>query len=176
MNDKNEIFLSKDNNPDRKAMRSILREVISDSKEYERHELKFNKFIRISVITAGFLVLMVLLIGLARAETMQASYYSMDSLRKEGTYNKSGGIMANGKIFDENALTCAAGKQYKLGTKLLITNLDNGKSVLVTVTDRIGKIFYKTRIDLSKGAFLKLGCLYSGLIPIKAHVVNINIK
>lgn len=107
---------------------------------------------------------------IAYAKSMRASYYSIASLKAEGTYSYSHGIMANGKQFDENAFTCAAGKQYKLGTKLLVTN-SVGKSIVVTVTDRIAKRFYNTRIDLAKGAFMKLSSLDKGLISVEVDRV-----
>ena len=45
--------------------------------------------------------------------------------------------MANGQPLDDEALTIAFNKA-PLGTRLKLTNLDNGKSVIVTVTDRGG--------------------------------------
>lgn len=45
--------------------------------------------------------------------------------------------MANGQPLDDDALTIAFNKA-PLGTKLKLTNLDNGKSVIVTVTDTGG--------------------------------------
>jgi rare lipoprotein A len=89
---------------------------------------------------------------------MKASYYSYASLRAEGTWkNDLERRMANGKKFNEEALTCAAGKQYKLGTYLRVRNNENGKEIVVEVTDRLAKRFYATRIDLTKGAFKILG-------------------
>lgn len=64
---KTNIFLRKDNNPDRKAMRSILREVIADSKEYERHEARIKKMVRIGAILAGFLIMALLMVKCAHA-------------------------------------------------------------------------------------------------------------
>ena len=45
--------------------------------------------------------------------------------------------MANGQPLDDDALTIAF-NQAPLGTRLKLTNLDNGKSVIVTVTDTGG--------------------------------------
>lgn len=107
---------------------------------------------------------------------LQASWYSESSLLKEGTWTKNKhSLMANGQKFDENALTCAT-RLYPLGSQLLITNLNNNKTVLVTVTDRIGKRFAKTRIDLSRGSFERIANLEDGLIPIKAQIVTIKVK
>lgn len=101
-------------------------------------------------------------------QTMIASYYDLASLKKEGTYKTSKGVMANGKVFDENAYTCAC-RMYPLGAVLRITNTHSGKWVVVTVTDRIGKRFAETRIDLSRAAMEALGgqwALDQGLVKV----------
>ena len=108
--------------------------------------------------------------SLAYAEPLKASWYSVASLKAESTYKTSKGIMANGKVFDENALTCAT-RLYKLGTMLKITNKVNGKSVVVKITDRIGKRFANKRIDLSKKAFSLIADLKEGIIPITVEEV-----
>lgn len=74
--------------------------------------------------------------------------------------------MANGKVFDKNALTCAH-PFYKFGTKLLVTNIANGKSVTVTVTDRGGFTKLGRIIDLSEGSFKQISTLKSGIIKVK---------
>ena len=58
---------------------------------------------------------------------------------------------ASGEIFDKNAMTCAA-YGFPFGTCLKITNSQNGKSVVVKVTDRPGK----SVVDLSRAAFGKV--------------------
>ena len=99
-----------------------------------------------------------------------ASWYSIASLKKEGTYKYSKGVMANGKIFSDNGYTCAT-RLYPLGTYLYVTNIKSNKTVKVKVTDRIGKRFAKTRIDLSKLAFSKLDKLEKGIIQVKVELV-----
>lgn len=106
----------------------------------------------------------------ASASPLKASYYSLASLKAEGTTKFSKNIMANGKLFDENALTCAC-RLYPLGTTLKITNLKNKKSVVVKVTDRIGKRFATSRIDLSKAAFERIAELRQGLVEIGVEVI-----
>jgi len=103
--------------------------------------------------------------------TLKASWYSTSSLKKEGTYVYSHGIMANGEYFNDNNLTCA-NRLYPLGTYLRVTNLESGKAVIVETTDRIGKRFSRTRIDLSKLAFSKLGELEKGIVPVKVEVLT----
>ncbi|MDR6844892.1 septal ring lytic transglycosylase RlpA family protein [Flavobacterium granuli] len=61
---------------------------------------------------------------------------------------------ASGKRFDNQKLT-AAHRKFPFGTKLRITNEDNGKSVIVEVTDR-GPFARGREIDLSKKAFMDI--------------------
>ena len=80
-----------------------------------------------------------------------------------GNYHH-GRKMANGKIFDKNSLTCAH-NSYPFGTKLKVSY--QGKSVVVTVTDRGGFNKLGRVIDLSEGAFKKLAPLSKGVIKVK---------
>jgi rare lipoprotein A len=66
-----------------------------------------------------------------------------------GSFN--GKKTASGETFDKNAMTCAA-YGFPFGTCLRITNSNNGKSVVVKVTDRPGK----SVVDLSRSAFGKV--------------------
>ncbi len=75
-----------------------------------------------------------------------------------GNYTKSG------EIFDKNKLTCAS-NHFKLGTKLKVTNVENGKSVIVKVNDTGS--FKDKNIDLSEGAFKRIANLKQGRIEIK---------
>lgn len=79
-----------------------------------------------------------------------------------GNYTKSG------EIFDKNKLT-AASNHFKLGTKLKITNLENGKSVIVKINDT--GAFKDKNIDLSEGAFKRIADLKKGRINIKVKKV-----
>lgn len=100
---------------------------------------------------------------------MDASWYSTESLKKEGTWKYSHGRMANGEKFDDKKLTCAT-RLWPLGTILRITNIQTNESVSVKVTDRIGKRFAKKRIDLSKKAFEEIADLNQGIIPISVKL------
>ena len=95
-----------------------------------------------------------------------ASYYTYDSCRKEGT---SGVYTASGKRFNENDLTCAM-RSRAWGSMFKVTNLANGKSVIVRLND-FGpnkKLWNKGRkIDLSKGAFQKIANLKDGIIKVR---------
>ena len=58
---------------------------------------------------------------------------------------------------------------YSFGFRLHITNLETSKSIVVVVTDGIGKRFKGKRIDLSKRAFeiLSNGQLNKGLLQVR---------
>lgn len=115
------------------------------------------------------LCLILLLPTLARAEILTASWYDRASLIKEGTWaNGRERRMANGERFDENALTCA-NRLYPMGSILRVTDIKSGKSVIVRTTDRIGKRFARTRVDLSRMAFSQLDKLEKGLIRVKVE-------
>jgi rare lipoprotein A len=92
--------------------------------------------------------------------SFKATYYS-DTFQ--------GKVMRSGAIYDMNKLTCAS-NTHKIGTKLKVTNLENGKSVIVKVADTGG--FKKVSIDLSKKAFSKIAELDKGVINIKIKVVR----
>jgi rare lipoprotein A len=72
---------------------------------------------------------------------------------------------ASGKIFNNNAYTCAS-KTLPFGTRLKITSTSTKKSVIVVVTDR-GPYVRGRDIDLSKRAFMDIAPRsYGGSIPI----------
>ena len=62
---------------------------------------------------------------------------------------------ASGQRFDPNGLT-AAHRTLPFGTRLVVTNPDNGKSVTVTINDR-GPFVRGVTLDLSLGAAKTIG-------------------
>jgi rare lipoprotein A len=82
-----------------------------------------------------------------------------------------GGPTASGERFNKNALT-AAHRTLPMNTYVRVTNLRNGKSVVVRINDR-GPFGKKERIiDVSEAAARKLGMLQSGTAPVKLSVVR----
>jgi rare lipoprotein A len=63
-----------------------------------------------------------------------------------------GNYTYSGEIFDMNEMTCAS-NVFQMGLKLKVTNIENGKSVIVRVTDKGAMPDHV--IDLSEGAFKK---------------------
>lgn len=76
--------------------------------------------------------------------------------------------MANGQYFDMHKLTCASW-DYPFDTKLRVTNMANGQSVEVTVTDRGPNKRLNRIIDLSQAAFDYIADLKVGLIKVKVE-------
>ena len=54
-----------------------------------------------------------------------------------------------------------------MGTKLLVTNTKNNKSVVVRVNDTGGFSKYGRTLDLSQGAFSKIAHLGQGTVKVK---------
>lgn len=104
-----------------------------------------------------------------KASVMTSSWYSIDSLKKEGTWKHSKGVMANGKKFKDEEKTCAT-RLWKIGTTLCVTNIKTKKSVIVKVTDKISQRLAEKRIDLSKIAFEEIEDLEKGLVQVKVQV------
>lgn len=76
---------------------------------------------------------------------------------------------ASGVIYDQNDLT-AAHQTLPLGTRVVVTNLENGKSIEVTINDR-GPFVKGRIIDLSYAAAVALGMIVPGTVPVRVDVV-----
>ena len=73
-------------------------------------------------------------------------------------------LTASGERFDPQKLT-GAHRTLPLGSKVRVTNLQNGRSVLVTITDR-GPFRSRREIDLSYSAARLLGMVRLGVIDV----------
>ena len=76
--------------------------------------------------------------------------------------------LANGDRYDKNKLT-ASHKTLAYGTKVKVTNLDNGKSVVVIINDRMKKS-NPAVIDLTRKAAEDLGFVKAGKAKVKLEV------
>jgi rare lipoprotein A len=85
-----------------------------------------------------------------------ASYYSA-SLEGRPT--------ASGEPYRGAELTCAH-RAYRFGTRLEVTNLENGRSVVVEVNDR-GPFVKGRIIDLSVAAARELGMVERGVVRVR---------
>lgn len=73
--------------------------------------------------------------------------------------------MSDGTRYHKDSLTCAH-RRYPLGTKLKVTNIKNGRTVVVKVTDRCGA---RRIIDLSYAAAKELGIITMGIATVKVE-------
>lgn len=96
------------------------------------------------------------------SETGKASYYSV---RCNG-----GNRTASGEKLVDNANT-AAHKTLPFGTLVKVTNLKNGKSEVVKITDR-GPFCRGRIIDVAIGVAKKLGFIKNGIAPVRVEVVG----
>lgn len=94
-------------------------------------------------------------------ETGRASYYA-DKLQNRKT--------ASGAIY-KHELHTAAHKKLPFGSTVKVTNIKNGKSVIVKINDR-GPFVKGRIIDLSKAAFSSIGSTSLGLINVKIEVLR----
>ena len=94
----------------------------------------------------------------AQSRRGKASFYS-----KRATGARS----ASGERIHHDSLTCAH-RTYPFGTRLKVTNLRNGKSIIVRVTDR-GPHARGRIIDLSYGAARALGMLSQGIAMVEVE-------
>jgi rare lipoprotein A len=77
---------------------------------------------------------------------------------------------ASGERFNQNALT-AAHRTLPFGTKVRVTNLNNGRSVIVRINDR-GPYSGRRVIDLSAAAAQNIGMISSGTAKVKLEILQ----
>jgi len=77
---------------------------------------------------------------------------------------------ASGERFDMHRLT-AAHRTLRLGGLVRVTNLDNGRAVVVRITDR-GPYVPGRVIDVSYGAARALGIVGAGLARVQVDVLS----
>ena len=100
-------------------------------------------------------------IALAGPEEGMASYYA-DSLH--------GNLTASEEPYDKDAMT-AAHRTLTFGTRVKVTNLDNGRSVEIVINDR-GPYSQDRIIDVSGAAARQLGMIDSGTAKVSIEVLE----
>jgi rare lipoprotein A len=111
---------------------------------------------RAKMISVGLLGTAVMLpLDFAKADQVgHASWYSLPA-----------NVTASGERMDPNELT-AAHRSLPFGTKVLVENLNNGRSVVVRINDR-GPFIGGRIIDLSKAAAESIGMLGTGTAQVR---------
>lgn len=77
---------------------------------------------------------------------------------------------ASGEIFSQDKLTCAH-NTYPFGSKVRVTNLKNGKTVILKVNDRLHHRNPRL-VDLTRAAASKLDFRKSGIIKVKVELIR----
>ena len=108
----------------------------------------------------------------ASADRPAKTFVGLASFYGPGFHGKE---TANGEIFNQRAMT-AAHRTLPLGTVVRVTNLENGRSVVVRINDRgpYGRNYRRgTIIDMSKGAAQRLRFIQDGLVRVRVEVVEV---
>jgi rare lipoprotein A len=94
-------------------------------------------------------------------ETGKASFYANRHQLKK---------TASGELYDHK-LSTGAHRTLPFGAKVKVTNIENGKTVVVKINDR-GPFVKGRIIDLSRSAFESIANRASGVIEVRVEVVN----
>lgn len=81
-----------------------------------------------------------------------------------------GSRSASGEVFNQNGMT-AAHRSLPFGTQVRVTNLNNGRAVVVRINDR-GPFARGRVIDLAAGAAQVIGLTNSGVAPVSLEVIG----
>lgn len=81
-----------------------------------------------------------------------------------------GNRTASGEVFRPGTMT-AAHRSLPFGTRVRVTNLNNGRSAVVRINDR-GPFHGGRVIDLAQGAAQELGVTSSGVAPVRLEVIR----
>jgi rare lipoprotein A len=81
-----------------------------------------------------------------------------------------GRTTANGERYNQHGLT-AAHPSLPFGTRIKVTNKNNGRSVVVRINDR-GPYAGGRIIDLSAGAARIIGMMGSGVAPVQLEILG----
>jgi rare lipoprotein A len=108
--------------------------------------------------------------GLAERQADESITYTQVGLASFYSQRFSGEKTASGDIYDPTAMT-AAHQDLPFGTVVEVINLENEKSVKVTINDR-GPFVGQRIIDLSRAAAERLGFVEDGLVMVELKVIE----
>ncbi len=146
-----------------------------------RHEKHFFNSFLFAVLTG--ICLSALLVG-----TFNPFYSTAEAARRRGVHSKKRSVSvtegkasfysgqfhgrktANGETFNMDNLT-AAHPSLPFGTWVKVTNLSNGKDVIVRINDR-GPFVKGRIIDLSVSAAKVIGIMQSGIVQVKLEAIK----
>lgn len=102
----------------------------------------------------------------AKQASCEASYYGFESCRHHHACRT-----ADGRPFNPNRFG-AAHRTLPFGTHLDVTNLHNGRHVVVVVNDRGPAAWTGRCLDLARGAAAALGFIPAGTTRVAFHIVG----
>ena len=105
----------------------------------------------------------------AKIENVKATYRGLASWYSIKT-NGNSRTTASGRLLSNNAYT-AAHKTLPFGSKVRVTSLFNGKSEVLTITDR-GPYIKGRIIDVTIGSAKRLGFYGRGVTKVKVEVLS----
>lgn len=116
-------------------------------------------------VTSMFLTALIIYLILGSSSTIAKTGYAVH-------YNDKyqGKKTANGEIFNQNNLT-AAHNDFPYGTFIRVTNLENNRSLVVKINDRLAP--HKSNIiDVTKRAAAELGFIKKGRARVSLEAVK----
>ena len=117
-----------------------------------------------------WLVLLLVLTGCATGRASRLDGHTLTGQASWYGRQHHGKRTASGETYDMNKLT-AAHRTLPMGTRVRVTNRDNGRTVDVRINDR-GPFVAGRVLDLSYAAAKRLGAVEDGVIPVTLTVVT----
>jgi rare lipoprotein A len=96
--------------------------------------------------------------------------YSMTGIASWYGRRFMGKKTASGEIFDPEKMT-AAHRRLPMGTIIKVTNLKNGREIVVRINDR-GPYIPGRIIDLSRAAARQMDMIKRGLAPVRMEIIG----
>lgn len=126
-----------------------------------RHSMKENSFITSSIEETTDIEII---------EAVEEAKIKMEGIVSWYADKFQGKRTSSGEVYNNKELT-AAHRTLPFGSKVKVTNVKNGKSVIVKINDR-GPHTQSRVMDLSKAAFSQIGSTNSGVLNIEMEVVK----
>lgn len=131
---------------------------------HSRHPIDFCLW-----LLCGLVLCCLLLPSSVRAEN-EESIHSTVGLASFYARSFHGRRTANGERHDRHAFT-AAHRSFPFGTRVRVTNLTNGKSVVVRINDR-GPHIASRVIDLTEAAAKAIGMWRKGIVSVRLEPLD----
>lgn len=122
-------------------------------------------------VLAGALAVIVVLARPVASEEELPTEHGLASFYGPGFHGEE---TASGEIFNQHRMV-AAHRKLPLGSVVRVTNLENGRQVVLRVIDRgpYGRNYRRgTIIDVSKGAAQRLDFIEDGLVRVRVEVLE----